>query len=298
MTTAFVFLIAGVFALQQPSEAALGQEQAFRSPEEDYPDPTGRFGVIEGVEVPEPVIPPALSVPSPPTQQAPRPEVQVSESAGRTAEGILWQDAFAPTTWPVWALVLVASCGIGAALWTVALLRRQIRAGSVPRLHLDGIRFTGLVPGSRPVFFVRIGNAGPTDAYKVTVSISAVYQGGGGKAGAPQTMTIPAHGSREFFVRWQNALTSAVRDDILGGSSKLCVKVAVQLGDGEPQKHCYQFHPWDNDRPPGVPDFVPCDLDVQLGGFTTGRASRLATDDVPLIQPRRVEENQPELVLD
>jgi hypothetical protein len=184
----------------------------------------------------------------------------------------------------------------------VGLLRRQMRALSAPRLHVDGIRFTGLVAGTRPVFFVRVGNAGPTDALKVTVTIGAVYQGGGGKAGAPQTMTIPAHGNREFFVRWQNALTSAVRDDIQCGSSKLCVKVTVQHGEGDPEKHCYQYHPWDLDRPAGVPDFVSCDLDSQLGGFATGRMARVATEDIvvpPQIPLQRKPEPTPaEMVLD
>jgi hypothetical protein len=214
-------------------------------------------------------------------------------------DAVEWEAAFAPQTWPIWALVLVGFAAMIAGFRMAALLRRQIRAAASPRLHVDGIRFTGLVAGSRPVFFVRVGNSGPSDAYKVAVSIGALYQGGGGKAGAPQTMTIPAHSSREFFVRWQNALTTAVRDDILGGSSKLCVKVAVEYGDGEPHKHCYQYHPWEGDRPPGVPDFVPCDLDSQLGGFTTGRTARLAVaDDVPLVTGRKAEDRQGALVLD
>jgi hypothetical protein len=254
---------------------------------------TGRFGAIEAETASQAYPPPMpLVVPA-----LPQPE-----------ESYEWQTAFLPSTWPVWSLTLVVIGAIVVGFRAVALVRRQIQVATQPRLHLEGIRFTGLVAGARPVFFVRIGNAGSTDAHGVRVSISALYQGGGGKTGAPQTMTIPAHSNREFFLRWQNALTTAVRDDILGGSSKLCVKVAVEYGKGEPEKHCYQFHPWGGDRPPGVPDFVPCDLDSQLDGFTTGRASRLAVaDDVPLIQPRRsapkvreepVKEEEPELVFD
>lgn len=295
MTSASFVLMGTLWALQLP---VLPVEQVAETPtlnvnDLDSGESAGQFRVSEADAPPEVYPPPMpLVLPALPTPD----------------DSYEWQAAFLPATWPIWSLTLVGIGAIAAGFRTLALVRRQIRVVTGARLHLEGIRFTGLVAGARPVFFVRVGNAGATDAHGVRVSISALYQGGGGKTGAPQTMTIPAHSSREFFLRWQSALTTAVRADILGGSSKLCVKVTVEYGEGEPEKHCYQFHPWDGDRPPGVPDFVPCDLDSQLAGFTTGRPSRLAvTDDVPLIQPRRVipkaqeaqvKEKEPELVLD
>lgn len=292
MTAASFVLMGTLWALQLPVEQG-AEAPALNVNDADSSELAGRFGVIEGEALP---------------QAYPRPTPRALPALPPPEESYEWQAAFLPATWPIWSLTLVGIGAIAAGFWTLAQVRRQIRVVTGPRLHLEGIRFTGLVAGARPVFFVRVGNAGATDAYGVRVSISALCQGGGGKTGAPQTMTIPAHSSRECFLRWQNALTTAVREDILGGSSKLCVKVAVEYGEGEPGRHCYQFHPWDGDRPPGVPDFVPCDLDSQLAGFTTGRTSRLAvTDDVPLIQRRRaapqvpetqVKEKVPQLVLD
>jgi hypothetical protein len=230
-----------------------------------------------------PVVLPARAPSVRPARQAP---VRIPETAVPSGGTEAWRTAFLPGTWPIWSLSLVGLAAILTGLSMVLVLRRQIRALSRPRLYVDSLRFTGLVAGSRPVFFVRVANAGPEDAYKVTVTMSAVYQGGGGKAGTPQTMTVPSHGSREYFVRWQNALTTAVRDDILSGSSKLCVKISIEQENGESEKHCYQYQPWDEDRPSGVPDFVPCDLDSQLGGFSSGRTSRVATEDVPLGRER------------
>jgi hypothetical protein len=198
-----------------------------------------------------------------------------------------WHAAVAPETWPLWSLTAVAFAALAAGIRLTGLMRRQLLEITSPQPYLDGIRFTGLVAGTRPVFFARIGNSGSTDARSVKVAISAVYQGGGGKAGTPQTMTIPAHESREFFVRWPSALTTAVRDDILAGTSKLSVKIAVEPENAEPRRYCYQYYNWDNARPSGAPDFVPCDLDTQLG-FGSGRSSRTADDDIP-VEPRSAE---------
>ena len=296
MHAVFVVLMGGILAPQAPLETLPAPEPAGLN------DVSAAGGIedegIENIEsvpagadpfsLPPPA--PAPAVPRPANRLSgppPVPIIEIPPSPAREAPS--WEAAFAPETWPVWSLAVIGLTAAVASLRMVVLLRRQIRAVSCPRLYIDGIRFTGLVAGSRPVFFVRIANTGPADAHRVTVTIGAVYQGGGGKAGAPQTMTIPAYSSREFFVRWQNALTSAVRDDILGGSSKLCVKVTVRYGDGEPEKHCFQYQPWDSDRPSGLPDFIPCDLDSQLDGFATGRSARVPADDITWLDQRQAE---------
>lgn len=292
MWAASFVLMGTLWALQFPAEQ-VAEAPTLNVNDADSGGSDGQPGVIEAEAAPRAY---------PPTVPLILPELPPPDKS------YAWQTAFLPETWPIWSLALIGVGAIAVGFRSLALVRRQIRVVTSPRLHLEGVRFTGLVAGARPVFFARVRNGGATDAHDVKVSISALYQGGGGKTGAPQSVMIPAHSSRELFLRWQNALTAAIRHDILDGTSKLCVKVVIEYGDGEPQKHCYQFQPWDGDRPPGVPDFVPCDLDSQLAGFTTGRPSRLAVaDDIPLIQLRRVrstaregqgEEKQPELVAD
>src|SRR5207244_4799126 len=92
-----------------------------------------------------------------------------------------------------------------------AAAEKQLGLASSARLHIDGIRVADFQGGLEPVFFVKIVNTGPAAAENVTVSIRVESSEGGAKyTGGEHRIMIPAHDSREYFIKWASRLNNTV----------------------------------------------------------------------------------------
>ena len=148
---------------------------------------------------------------------------------------------------------------------------QQVALASRARLHIDGVRVADFASGMEPVFFVKIVNSGPVAAENVAVSIRVETSEGGAKyTGGEHRIMIPAHDSREYFIRWASRLNDTL---VNGFKSDTPLSVSGYFEyEGKRTEYCYKYNACSGERPQGVPEFIPCDFDTRRTILATGKA--------------------------
>jgi hypothetical protein len=156
-----------------------------------------------------------------------------------------------------------------AAFQTWLVYRDMLVYMSSAKLSIDGVDVDrdAFKSGQRPVFFLRLINAGQVPAENVQVSMGASYGTGETKYAAWNAVLIPANGERTYHLR----ATFHLPDDMSTlNQENLTIRGTVTY-NGKPQSYCYKYNDWPEPRPKRVPVFIPCDHDT--GVIATAKAT-------------------------
>lgn len=159
------------------------------------------------------------------------------------------------------------------------------RAKTDPRLRVSKVRIENFEAGTSPIFIVTIANDGLIDATGVELHI-------GIKMGTdkefnwidPQTVMIPARGEESYPV---DSGAQLEQEHIEGFNKTVPIEVRVRVkywpgSPTEPKEFCYKYLPWRGDRPPDIPQFVPCDFNPHLNIIVHLGAGRLTLTGHPV----------------
>jgi len=185
-------------------------------------------------------------------------------------------------------LVIIGALGVMAALATLRKIKEQAnwmetQAGLMarqvemtePRLHVDGVRVEDFEEGRMPVFYVIVMNSGIIAAERVAIRIKAEVGGVATEYPEYREISIPANGSREFFIPGATALHSDHMAAFNSGKWMLRISGQVQWSN-QTTDYCYKYYPWPlEQRPPGVPLFLPCDFENGLNIAVRAAAANL-----------------------
>jgi hypothetical protein len=175
------------------------------------------------------------------------------------------------------------------------------RAKSNPRLRISRVRVENLKVGSEPTFIVTITNDGLIDATGVRLHIDVKL--GDDKElnwNRDPVVMIPARGSESYPVRFRSKLS---HENVVGfieqGVPLRVEGYFTYWPDGSTRFFCYKYFPWhgETERPPDIPQFVPCDYDpglniglklgtghLKLTGFASamihGKATRKSSNQI------------------
>jgi hypothetical protein len=141
-----------------------------------------------------------------------------------------------------------------------------------PRLRIASVETTPFEVGRTPVFIVTLVNEGATDAASVAMYLKAETDiSTGTHWHEQQIVTIPAHGMREYFIRWLGPLENALMKEIGDGHRTMKVTGYYESAKGQRVEFCYKFWPWPfaEPRPDRLPQFIPCDLGTTQNFFLT-----------------------------
>jgi|GEM_PF-6744391 len=151
----------------------------------------------------------------------------------------------------------------------------QLKAMSVsiePRLRIANVETTPFETGRTPIFIVTLVNEGATDAENVAMYLKAETDiRTGTHWHEQQIVTIPAHGKREYFIRWLGPLESPLIKEVSDGFRTMKVTGYYEYDKGQRVEFCYKYWPWPflEPRPDRLPQFVPCDLGTTQNFFVT-----------------------------
>jgi hypothetical protein len=188
---------------------------------------------------------------------------KTADTKGEPNPWIEWLRSSGPADW---ALFVVGGLGVLFGISTLKALKRQTAAlerevafATSARVYVDGLDVTNFTPGQEPMFFLNIGNAGRVAAENVEVHIEISHTNGRTTPVKPNIIAIPAESVRPYFVRG----SFVIPDGPIGLVGwELSITGTVTHKGHQPITVCYKYNPWlANERPPGVPLFVPCDFD-------------------------------------
>ena len=132
-------------------------------------------------------------------------------------------------------------------------------------LHIDGVRAENFGPGNQPFFFIKIINSGSVPADKVSMLIrlepTAEFPGAKYTEG-PHVFTIPGNSHREEFIRAQEPLTADLIAALNANRWQLRITGHFTY-EGKRTEYCYRYNPGRDPRPAGLPQFIPCDWNIQ-----------------------------------
>ncbi len=160
-------------------------------------------------------------------------------------------------------------------LFQTYIYRRQTRIMGVaydPRLQITSVRVVNLKPEEEPIFIVSVKNIGAIDARGVVVNLrvsfgrpveSILAQ----KLSEPQTVTIAAGQEQTYAIPWDQPVKQGHIDRL--NKVPLIVSGFIKLRDEKEREFCYRYYPLKGERPPGVPEFIPCDFDIRLTRIVT-----------------------------
>ena len=153
-----------------------------------------------------------------------------------------------------------------------AATEKQVELATSARLHIEGVRVADFSSGLEPVFFVKIVNSGPVAAEDVAVNIRVESSEGGAKyTGGDHRIMVPAHDSREYFIKWPSRLNDTL---VNGFKSDIPLRVSGHFEyGGKRTEYCYRYNASQGERPSGVPEFIPCDFDTRRTVLVTGKAA-------------------------
>ena len=178
-----------------------------------------------------------------------------------------------PNNLPNVALSVIGIVGVIVALLNLRWLRKQTKASQSqvdlmqrqmePSLHIEFVRSAAFEDGQEPVFFVKLINSGMLAAEKVAIRVHAETDIGRTIGYVnDQVITIPAHDSRECFLR--SGMTLDRNQIAAYNNGTIALRISGQIKwSGKTAQYCYKYNPWPSgNRPEGVPVFVPCDFET------------------------------------
>jgi len=164
-------------------------------------------------------------------------------------------------------LFLVGIFGVVAALKTLNAIKRQadLMEGGV---HVDGVRVIEFEEGKQPIFFVKIMNSGQIAAANVSVSMKVDLVAPTTESSTEylhdQSVTIPAHGANECFIRLASILKAGELAELDSGGMTLRVSGRITRREQKVIEYCYKYNQWTfGIRPSEFPMFRPCDFDTR-----------------------------------
>lgn len=138
------------------------------------------------------------------------------------------------------------------------------RAKTNPRLRIAEVRAVNFEVGKRPVYILTIANDGLLAATGVRLHMGVEMDTDKELDWIHDPIvTIPASGKESYFIRSSSWLE---QEQLVGFNNAVALKVVgyFEYSPVGRTDFCYRYVPWDEQRPPDVPQFVPCDFDPRL----------------------------------
>lgn len=160
------------------------------------------------------------------------------------------------------------------------------RAKTEPRLQITNVRVVNLRPDESPIFLLSIRNIGALDAEETLINLRVSFGRSVDPEGtmaqkltAPQTVTIPAGQEHTYAIPWDGPITKEHIERL----NRMPLKVSgfIKPKDEAEREFCYRYYAIKGDRPPGMPEFVPCDFDTRLTKVVTAGSIRLKLEPHP-----------------
>ncbi|HEY0762220.1 MAG TPA: hypothetical protein VGD61_07570 [Pyrinomonadaceae bacterium] len=188
----------------------------------------------------------------------------------------------------------IAQQAFNGLVFTAVVVQALIYGGQLrvmgvsfkPRLRVMDVRAENLEAGKEPIFIVWIKNEGATDAngvrlhLRVSVGHPRPIDAPLAKKTGENVVTIHAGQEESYFVPWGGPITEEQLKEMNRKGGRVTVSGYYKPRWAPRKDFSYRYYPLEN-RPKGVPQFLPSDFDTGLTTVITTGAARLKLEPHP-----------------